>query len=159
MWRKKLKYEEYLKQFPNCPPAYYLEIEGLFFRWVHSSILPEDFTPLGLVSETPQRILDDSDKSCMSYGLSLFNSPANALYRYKKLIKNMRGKFQREKFKQEKGNTIASVAIQNDEGVAGDMSQETGHFTFHEYEGTNFAIKCQNLTGIFTEHGEIKSEI
>lgn len=46
MTTKKLKYQELLSQFPNCPSANFIEIQKECFRWVHKTENENDFNPL-----------------------------------------------------------------------------------------------------------------
>lgn len=76
---KKFKYRQYLEKFPNCPSSDFEEVEREAYRWTHKPISPSDFTPVNLIKEPPPRMLDDSDKICMGYGLSMFDTLSNSL--------------------------------------------------------------------------------
>jgi hypothetical protein len=78
MTDKKLKYLKYLEKFKDCPSSDFIEVDRDAYRWANSPVTPNDFVPINIISEPPARMLDDSDKMCMAYGLSMFNSLINS---------------------------------------------------------------------------------
>lgn len=72
MTKKILKYKQYLEKFPDCPSSNFNEVERDAYRWPNNPLSPNDFIPVNLISEPPPRLLDDSDKMCKAYGLSMF---------------------------------------------------------------------------------------
>lgn len=153
MTSKKLKYQEQLSIYPNCPPANYSEIERDAFRWVHASENENDFKPVNLINDPPQRILDDTDKMCMGYGLSIFDSFENAFEKYKKQYTNRRSHL-RLGFILDFGECIATLQVTYSDGIAAEPSKTNfGHFTFHEYENVNLRDKVKSLFNIFDPNG------
>lgn len=152
---RKFKYQKHLATFKNCPPEAYWEVNTPSFRWVQEQNISASFIPLNLLKEPPPRMLDDSDKMCMGYGLSMFNSFQNALDRYKKLYKKKRS-ISHEDFLSEKGDSIAELSLNNNDGVYGDLNNNNGHFTFHEYEDCNLDSKISILEKIFDENESFK---
>jgi hypothetical protein len=155
MQSKKYKYQDSLDLFPNCPPNSYRNIEIECFRWVFKNNISDSFIPMNLIKEPPPRMLDDSDLICKGYGLSLFDTFENGRSRYENLYKRKRG-ISHEDFINEKGNSIAMLEMNGSEGVYGDLNTENGHFTLHEYEGTDLSSKIVNITEIFDENGNFK---
>lgn len=154
MTEKKLKYKQYLDKFPDCPSADFTEVERDAYRWTNNPLSPNDFIPVALISEPPPRMLDDSDKMCMAYGLSMFDTLVNSLSRYKKEY-NRRRPHQREQFKQDKGSFIALVKLTKSDGVANIPNVNNyGHFTFHEYSETSLVTKVLTFNTIFKEDGK-----
>lgn len=139
---KKFKYQELLAKFPNCPDDSYVEMQKDAFRWVHGNDHENDFKPLGLINDPPQRIIDDSDKMCQALGLSMLISEETAYNRYKSLYKKQRG-YQKMDFINDKGKFIALLRLECSDGVAGDFA-DYGHFTFHEYESANLKSRIQS---------------
>lgn len=154
MKEKKLKYKEYLGNFPNCPSPDFIEVERDAYRWTHHPLFVNDFIPVNLINEPPARMLDDSDKMCIAYGLSMFSSLINSLTKYQLEYKKRRP-HQKEQFKEDKGNYIALIKLMMSDGVA-DIPNETnyGHFTFHEYSETSLENRVSNFQNIFKENGE-----
>ena len=64
MYLKEFKYAAYLYKLPNCPPITYKEVDINAFRWVFKDNLSDSFTPMNLLKEPPQRMLDDTDLIC-----------------------------------------------------------------------------------------------
>ncbi len=154
MLSKKLKYQEFLSRFPNCPPDNYTEIEKDAFRWIHQNEHENDFKPLNLIKNPPARIIDDSDNMCKAYGLSLFDSLKNAYGTYKKYYTKRREHL-RPDFINEFGECIATLKVVFSEGVAGDLNPKSGHFTFHEYENVDLRTNIHpNLFSIFDNNGK-----
>jgi hypothetical protein len=74
---------------------------------VHNPLIENDFLPLNKISNPTPRILDDSNKMCMGYGLSMFDTKENASLKYRKLFKKTR-ELNKDKFKIDKG-TYGSI--------------------------------------------------
>lgn len=151
MISKELKYKELLAKFPNCPPEEYKEIKKEAFRWIHEIEHENDFKPLHLIKDPPQKMLDDSDLMCIGHGLSLFDSFINANNKYKDLYTNKR-KNKRIDFVNDVGNNIAKLAIDYSDGIA-NHPNNTGHFTFHEYNNVTLKEKIQSFFYIFDSDG------
>ena len=157
MHSKKLKYQAYLIKYDNCPPESYQEVEITAYRWTHNNICKNDFTPINLINKPPQRMFDETDKMCMGYGLSLFDTRSNALNRYVNLYQKKR-KYLKMKFIEDFGNSISEIEIKTENGIGNKPNVKNfGHFTFHEYEKTNFVnnIICQTEI-LITKDGTIK---
>lgn len=151
---KKLKYIELLSKIIDCPTNDYYEISKNAFRWVHESICENDFLPVNIISDPPQRILDYNDKMCIGYGLSLFDTLENASLKYQKLYKNKREHI-RELFKMDIGTSIAMLELNENDGIANEpIEQNFGHFTFHEYGNADLPVKIKDFFNIFTSDGE-----
>jgi hypothetical protein len=145
MTTKKLKYQELLSQFPNCPPDNYTEIEMEAFRWVHSVEHENDYKPINLINDPPQRLLDETDKMCMGYGLSLFDSFENAYARFKELYCKQRDHL-KPVFISDKGDCIATLKLVYPDGLGNCPDvRNHGHFTFHEYENVNIRNKVKKI--------------
>ena len=155
MHSKKFKYQEYLDLYPNCPPDSYNEMSQDCFRWVFKDEISDSFIPISLIKEPPARMLDHTDLMCKSYGLSLFDTFSNGYSRFEKLYTQRRGVLH-EDFINEKGDSIARLQINGSEGVCGDFNSSNGHFTIHEYEGTDLSSKIVNIVEIFDENGKFK---
>ncbi|MCX6210882.1 MAG: hypothetical protein NTZ59_15595 [Bacteroidetes bacterium] len=142
-----------LSQFPNCPPDNYIEIKAYAFRWVHSNENENDFKPINLINEPPPRLLDESDKMCMGYGLSLFASLSGAFMKYKNLYTKRREHL-RPIFVDDFGACIANLSLEHSDGVANSPDKKNyGHFTFHEYENIDLREKVQSTFNIFDTDG------
>lgn len=147
---KKLKYQSYLENFPNCPPDNFRPVDRDAFRWVHKEIIENDFLPLNLIKEPPQRKLDDSDYMCLGFGLSLFDSLRNAKDRFLGLYYSFKTT-SRTIFLEDKGDHIAFLKITKDDGIA-DLPNHDGHFTFYVFENVSLADKILSLHPIFESH-------
>ena len=154
MHSKQFKYKKKLNEYSDCPPDNYQEIDITMFRWV-SSNSTENLTPMNLLKEPPQRILDNSDTMCKGYGLSMFNSFEAGNNRYKSLYKRKRG-VTHDDFVLEKGDTIAELKMNGNEGVYGNLNIKNGHFTFHEFKGINLLSNIIKITKIFENNGNFK---
>ncbi len=155
---KKLKYLKCLEQFKDCPSAEFIEVDRDAYRWTNSPVTPNDFLPVNLMNEPPARMLDDTDKMCMGYGLSMFNSWNNSIKKYQKEFKKRR-QHQREQFIQDKGSYIAFLKLTKNDGIADEPNEGNfGHFTFHEYSPTRLELKVIHLHSIFSDDGEFNSQ-
>lgn len=155
---KQLKYSQLLNSYPDCPKSIFKEIEGLYFRWVQANAKGvNDFLPINLIKDPPQRILDNSDLLCMGFGLSLFDTNANAFSLYSNRYNKSRNKIAKENFILEKGTCIAQVKIEKSDGIA-DEPSSTGHFTFHEYLDCDLKKNIQTIFNIFDSDENIKVE-
>ena len=150
-----LKYAEHLDKTSNCPPNIYVALDVNSFRWVFQNRLQDSFTPLNLIKEPPQRILDDTDLLCKGFGLSFFDTFDNSEKRYKALYKRKRGLSHNE-FIAEKGDSVAELTMNGTEGVFGDWNESNGHFTFHEYETTDLTKNVLKMEDIFDNNGNFK---
>jgi len=154
MTDKKLKFKQYLEKFPDCPSADFIEVERAAYRWTNNPLSVNDFIPINLISEPPPRMLDDSDRMCLAYGLSMFDTLLNSLSKFQK-EHNKRRPHQREQFKQDKGSHISLIKLTKDDGIADIPNDRNyGHFTFHEYSKTNLQAKILTFYNIFKENGE-----
>jgi hypothetical protein len=154
MINKKMKYDELLNKFPNCPALHYQEVSRPSFRWIIGEKHVNNFIPINLISAPPPKMLDESDKMCMGYGLSFFDSFSNAFEKYKSLYSRKR-EHQREQFREDKGTIIATITIKNDDGIADEPNYNNyGHFTFHEYHATDLNHKIEQITSIFESYGK-----
>ncbi|WPU98208.1 hypothetical protein SNE26_19480 [Mucilaginibacter sp. cycad4] len=156
MLNKILKYKQFLDNYSDCPSSAFKEISGNYSRWVSLDGNENDFKPVNLITEPPQRLLDDSDKLCMGYGLSFFDTPENALNRYRLLYNKQKRDSLKEIFKNDKGTQIAIIKIEND-GLGDEPNSTNGHFTFHEYTGIDLANKIESRINIFAEDGTINT--
>jgi hypothetical protein len=100
----------------------------------------------------PRGCLEDLDKMCLGYGLSLFDSVENAIKRYRNLYDRKRPR-EKEKFKEEKGTDVVQLRLTKEDGLA-DKSSANGHFTLHEYERVDLRKSVLAKTSIFKENGE-----
>lgn len=155
MKQKKMKYQLYLSQYPNFSFENFGEVDMAAFRWVHKIIIDSDFLPLNLINNPPARILDDADKTCLGYGLSLFDDMDNALKGYKKGFSKYKNQRKRcaSLFVKEKGDSIAQIKLEKRDGIA-NTPNESGHFTFFEYEDVCWPEKIKEITVIIKENEE-----
>jgi hypothetical protein len=151
MTEKKYKYSEYLNKFQDCPASNFVGVNKEAYRWTSSLITIHDFTPINITKTPPPRMLDDSDKMCTGYGLSMFDSLSNSLLKYQKEY-SRRNVHQQEHFKQDKGSYIALLHLTENDGVA-DAPNSYGHFTFHEYLNTCFETRHIVFYNIFKDDG------
>ncbi|MFY8186719.1 MAG: hypothetical protein ACOVLC_02055 [Flavobacterium sp.] len=154
MTDKKLKYLQYLEKFKDCPSSAFKEVDRDAYRWTRSTVTSNDFIPINIISKPPPRMLDDSDKMCMAFGPSMFDTLKNSICKYQKEYKKLR-QHQREQFIQDKGSFIAMVNLSKNDGLADEPNANNfGHFTFHEYYQTNLKNKVSKLHSIFLDNGE-----
>jgi hypothetical protein len=154
MTEKKLKYLQYLEKFKDCPSSGFKEVNREAYRWTRNPVTSNDFIPVNIIGEPPPRILDDTDKMCMGYGLSMFDSLEHSVRKYRKLYDKLR-QHQREQFIQDKGNFIALLNLSKNDGLADDPNKGNfGHFTFHEYYHTELQKKVLSVYNIFLDNGE-----
>lgn len=154
MTEKKLKYLHYLEMFKDCPSSDFKEVDRDAYRWTRSPVNFNDFIPINIINEPPPRMLEDADKMCMGYGLSMFNSLINSLNKYQREYKKRRH-HQREQFIQDKGSYISLLKLAKNDGIADEPNEVNfGHFTFHEYIHTRLEHKVLNLYNIFSDNGE-----
>ena len=157
MHSKKLKYQDYLNKYKNCPPEYYQEINTAAYRWVHNTTHKNDYMPINLINEPPQRMLDDTDKMCMGYGLSVFNLLSNAIGKYESIYRKKR-RHLKAMFIEDVGEAVAEIKIKRENGIGNEPNLNNfGHFTFHEYENKDIAnsIVCKTEI-LFDGNGIIK---
>lgn len=152
MDEKKLKYKQLLKEFPNCPPTSFVQVERQAFRWAHATICSNDFLPMNIISDPSPRILDDNDLMCMGYGLSMFDTKENALSRYKWVYEKLR-EHQQFQFVDDKGDSIALVELIKEDGLADDPNKY-GHFTFHEFDAVDLSKRVKYIYNIFDGNGK-----
>jgi hypothetical protein len=156
MTDRKLKYLQYLETFKDCPSSTFKEVDRDAYRWTRNPVTSNDFIPLNIISEPPPRMLDDSDKMCKGFGLSMFDSLKNSFEKYRKLHHKFRP-HQREHFIQDKGSYIALISLSKNDGLADDPNPDNfGHFTFHEYYQAELVNRVSKLYNIFLDNGEIK---
>lgn len=139
-----LKYQEYLNKYKNCPPSNCREAETKCYRWVHKPVNDVDFYPLQLIPGNPPREFDDSDKQCLSYGLSLHLSLSSSKDAYLKEYNKRPRERGKLKFKQQKGEYIAELNIKKEDGIHSEANID-GHFTFYEREESNFLDRVNCL--------------
>lgn len=155
MTEKKLKYLQYLEMFKDCPSSDFKEVDRDAYRWTRNPVTSNDFIPINIISEPPPRMLDDSDKMCMGYGLSMFDTLKNSINKYQKEYKKRRP-HQREQFIQDKGSFIALVRLGINDGLADEPNPDNfGHFTFYEYYQAELINKVSYLYNIFLDNGEL----
>ncbi len=120
-----------------------------------TKVTSNDFIPINIISEPSPRMLDDSDKMCMGYGLSMFDSLKNSLEKCRKLHHKFRP-HQREQFIQDKVSFIALVSLSKNDGLVDDpIPDNFGHFTFQEYCQAELVNKVTSHYNIFLDNGEI----
>ena len=126
----KHKYAEDLSDLNcDCPPTEnYSSEDKVAYRWVHSDIEhPYNFIPVFKINPNRVDNYEKCEEKCKGFGLSLFND-------LKKAEKRLSGFLKRKPLLAKTlGSAIAEGTIEKTEGVAG-LTDETGHFTFHEEE-------------------------
>lgn len=149
MSSKKLKYQEFINQYSNCPPSTYKEENITAFRWVFAECDAESFKPVLVIN--PKRQLNTDDMKCMGYALSMFETEQGAYERYKKMV------YARPLLKDTYGTFIAELAISTNDGLVSPLGQDKyTHFSFHQYESVDLSKKVVNIVQIFKENGEFK---
>jgi hypothetical protein len=154
MTEKKLKYLHYLEKFKDCPSSDFEEVDKDAYRWTRYPVSSDAFIPINIINDPPPRMLDDNDKMCIGYGLSMFDSLPHSIYKYQKEYKKRR-EHQRKQFIQDKGNYVVLLNLSKNDGQADKPNEGNyGHFTFHEYSYTRLENKVLNVYNIFLENGE-----
>ena len=149
MSSKKLKYQEFINEYPNCPPKVYKEESIKAFRWVFPECDAESFKPVLVIN--PKRQLNTNDMKCMGYALSMFETEKGAYERYKKIVHG------RPLLRDTYGTFIAELDISIDNGLVSPLGQDKyTHFSFHQYESVDLSKKVVNIVQIFKENGEFK---
>lgn len=144
---KTFKYEEFLKRFPQCPPSDCKEKNTTVYRWTHNPVESEDFIPLNIIGTPPVRMLDETDKMCMGYGLSMFDTLENSIRRYRSIFNGMRPR-KKEDFKLEKGTFISRITVKEKDGCS-TLPNKTGHLTFFEYKDVSLKTQVLEIIDIF----------
>ncbi|NDV58317.1 hypothetical protein [Bacteroides sp. 519] len=148
---KKLKYQEYLSHYPDFDWEGFTEIRKNGYRWVHSPLKETNFLPLNLISDPPARLLDETDKLCLGYGLSIFDSFENSFKRYKALYNKFRS-HQKEMFLEDKGDSIATLRLEEKDGIGNEPNKQ-GHFTFYEYHDVELEDNITDVLCIIDQDG------
>lgn len=141
------KYQQYLEKYKNCPNDC-AEKDLTAYRWVSNPPTESDFLPV-LLNE-PLRVLDDNDKDCKGYALSLFKDFSSSKGLYIKAYLRMDRLSKREKFKIKKGTHSAKVIITKADGVSDSPDKITGHFNFFEYKECNLSRSVSEILDNFT---------
>jgi hypothetical protein len=139
----RFKYETHLSTFNNCPPADYQELDITAYRWIFEDVNDErNFQPV-LIAK-PSRAYNRTDmEKCKGCGLPLFNQLEGAVDRYKELLND------NPKIVKTIGTKVATVKIEKTNGCGGNTDKINGHFTFHEYAGSDLKTKIENIQDIF----------
>jgi hypothetical protein len=145
MNHRPLKYQQYLDKIENCPASICIEIETKCYRWVHDPVNEKDFYP---IQRTNQRVFDDSDKECMSWGLSLHLSLISSKEAYLKEYNKRLRESARRSFKQSKGEYIAELNLKKEDGIQSEANN-FGHFTFYEYVEFNYLNRINSIIDNF----------
>lgn len=149
MLSKKLKYQEFIDLYPNCPPTTYKEVNIKAFRWAFPKCNEGSFKPVLAIN--PKRELGTDDMKCLGYALSMFESEKGAYDRYKKLV------HARPSLKEIYGTVMAELDISMEDGLVSELGQDSyTHFSFHQYEGIDLSKKVVNIVQIFKENGSFK---
>lgn len=145
---KKLRYQQYLDKYKNCPPKTCEERDCECFRWTHKEYSENDFLPQPLMKYNPPRTLDKDDCSCNWYSLSVYKDLISSKEAYKLLFKRMEAKKEElaENFKRNVGDHIVKLKLAKHDGVSDLPNTKTGHFSFHPYEDCKL---LDNVSGIF----------
>ena len=131
------KYSGYIDNIEGCPPSDYHNTERTVFRWVHKAMShPNDFLVVALIN--PRRVNDptiDLREKCKGFGLSLYNSLANAQQQYCSRIAAHR------RLVETIGEYVAEGKLTQSDGVISPVDKRSGHLTFHEYVGVDLREK------------------
>jgi len=84
----------------------------------------------------PKRNFPDPSGQCLGYALSLFDSLENAQNRYRDMVKG------RPTLRKKLGSHIAEGVIEETDGIISEVNS-AGHFSLHEFEGTNLQQKFE----------------
>lgn len=131
-----LKYGEWMKDLPECPPPNYKEVSITAYRWVFKdSGHPNNFTPRRMIR--PDHVYRNAELMCKAWGLSFFDNFAGARDRLNILLDKT------PNIIKEVGDHIATLSISPEDGIASEPeSKNYGHFTFFEYICTDFTSKA-----------------
>jgi hypothetical protein len=138
-----LKYELFLKKFKDCPSADFLAENRTTYRWISVKSTKDNYLPVHIKNEPPVRMLEDEDKLCIGYGLSMFDSFENAKDKYFLIYNRKRAKL-KEIFKNDH-DYIVKLFITEGDGIVNNPN-DTGHLTLHE---SKKAILVNNEIEIF----------
>jgi hypothetical protein len=143
---RELKYKAYLEKYKNCPKDC-SEKDLAAYRWVHNPATKNDFLPV-LLNE-PLRALDDNDKDCKGYAVSLFKDVTSSKGWYIKSYARMDRPTKRDRFKANKGTHSAKITITKDDGVSDFPDIISGHFNFFEYKECNLVNTVSEILDNF----------
>ena len=146
---RKFKYQEYLDKYKNCPAKDFAERDFECFRWVHEEPTEKDFLPIPLISNVPQKILDDNDLGCKHYSLSVYENLNAARTAYKRRCDLTRTVADEMKFRTKVGEYVVSLQIEKKEGVANMPDNTTRHISFYEYADCKLLDKIKVRHTIF----------
>jgi hypothetical protein len=134
------KYQKYLERlFVQCPPSDYTSQERIAFRFVFGPThknYKNNFLPVLILKparQTGRRFKKDSSK-CQGYALSFFESLTNIKQRYLELKKD------NPNICEQIGTHIAQGLIEKEDGLVSPIDKK-GHFSLHEFEGTQLENK------------------
>jgi hypothetical protein len=123
------KYHHHIKSLANCPPSICTSKNIEAFRFVFSDINAErNFLPTYIISPV-RRNSASNEGACAGYGLSFFNTLDNARRKYLSIIRSHKN------FSKNVGDCVAQGLLREEDGVMTDINED-GHFTLHEFEGT-----------------------
>lgn len=104
------------------------------YRWVFKNLAhPNNFLPVLVIKPSRKNDMNDAQR-CDGYGLSFFDSLANATKKYHALLQNY------EKLPQQVGDHVARGMIDPADGVVSKVNRE-GHFTLHEDAAATLVAK------------------
>ena len=148
------KYQSYLDKYKECPKNC-KEQDLIAFRWVHETPDALDFCPILANPNIPARVIDNDDRGCTGYALSLYKDLDSAVASYMKSYERIDRKSKLEKFKREKGTFTAKINIIKDDGVS-DTPKEGGHFNFFEYADSALLKGISEIIDTFAYYGTSK---
>ena len=125
----KFKYARFITPLPNCPPGGCKPADIVAYRFVFSDLKDwRNFTPAFIIKPERHRPSTPAKVCCSGYGLSFYDSLANAEAKHHQLTENF------PNISLHIGTHIAEGNLSKTDGVITPPNSE-GHFDLHEYEG------------------------
>ncbi len=149
MSKRLLKYQKYLDKYKNCPPQNFIERDFECFRWVHDKPTEKNFLPIPFIRPVMQRQLDDNDKGCIYYALSVYKDLKSARNAYKYRCSKFRTEDLEMKFRDAIGEYAAKLQIEKADGISNAPDNRTGHISFYEYTDCKLLDKIKGRFDIF----------
>lgn len=125
------KFITQLSSFQNngiqCPPYGATSKNLPAWRWVASPLTSQCFEPPAV--RNPNRLLNDPQKACSSWALSMYTSQSQSIKAFKALEKNIKNA------RKVLGDHLAHVMITQADGVC-TPPDWSGHFDLHQYSSS-----------------------
>lgn len=137
------KYSSHIGGLRDCPPSSCQPRTVTAYRFVFPDPshpkYRNNFLPVSIKDPTRLDINDPDEKKCDMYGLSFFDSEANARRRFEHFLRD------RPKLRDTLGTHIAEGTIEPPDGVV-TRTDRKGHFTLHESDVADLQPKFTAVT-------------